>query len=69
MGGALLDAAVAWAWEVEVRKLELHVFPWNEAAIALYEWFGFVREGYRRAHYRRADGYADVILMAYALED
>ena len=24
-----------------VRKLELHVFPWNEAAIALYEAFRF----------------------------
>jgi L-phenylalanine/L-methionine N-acetyltransferase len=48
-----------------VRKLELHVFPHNEAAIALYEAFGFRREGYRKAHYRRGRGYVDAILMAY----
>ena len=34
------------------RKLELHVFPHNEAAIALYEKVGYEREGYRASHYR-----------------
>ena len=65
IGRALLVAAVEWARESEVRKLELHVFPWNEAAIALYEDFGFVREGYRKSHYARGDDYVDAILMAY----
>ena len=46
-------------------KLELHVFPHNAPAIALYEKFGFVREGYRRSHYRRGDGLVDAVLMAY----
>ncbi|HSL65763.1 MAG TPA: hypothetical protein VK874_13990, partial [Gaiellaceae bacterium] len=55
-------------WASDVRKLELHVFPHNEAAIALYESFGFRREGYRRGHYRRDDGYQDAILMAYDVE-
>jgi RimJ/RimL family protein N-acetyltransferase len=64
VGRALLEAAVAWAAEHGVGKLELHVFPWNEAAIALYEAFGFEREGLRRRHYLRPDGYADAILMA-----
>ena len=50
------------------RKLELHVFPHNEAAIALYERFGFVREGYRRNHYRRAGELIDAVLMAYEVE-
>ena len=69
VGKALLDAAVAWARTAGVRKLELHVFPWNEVAIALYESFGFEREGFRKAHYRRGDGeYVDAILMAYAVE-
>ena len=69
IGTALLDAAVDWARRAGVHKLELHVFPWNEAAIALYEASGFEREGYRKAHYRRGDGeYVDAILMAYALE-
>jgi RimJ/RimL family protein N-acetyltransferase len=65
IGRALLDQSVAWAREVGVRKLELHVFPHNEAAIALYESFGFRREGYRKAHYRRGSGFVDAILMAY----
>ena len=54
-----------WARASDVLKLELHVFPWNEGAIMLYERFGFEREGYRHAHYRRGDGYVDAILMAY----
>jgi RimJ/RimL family protein N-acetyltransferase len=64
IGTALLDAAVRWARRSGVTKLELHVFPWNSGAIALYEKFGFEREGYRKAHYRRGDDYADAILMA-----
>ncbi len=65
IGTALLEAAAEWARESGVRKLELHVFPWNEPALALYERFGFVKEGYRHAHYRRGDEYVDAILMAY----
>ena len=67
VGRALLEAAVDWAAGAGVRKLELHVFPWNEPAIALYEGFGFAREGVRAAHYRRADDYVDAVLMAYAV--
>ena len=48
-----------------IRKLELHVFPWNEAGIGLYEAFGFEREGYRTGHYHRAGEDVDAILMAY----
>ena len=65
VGTALLQAAVGWAREAGVRKLELHVFPWNEAAIALYEAFGFKREGFRKRHYRRGGDFVDAILMAY----
>jgi RimJ/RimL family protein N-acetyltransferase len=67
IGTALLDAAVHWARGSGVHKLELHVFPWNEGAIALYERFGFEREGYRKAHYRRASEYVDAVLMALRL--
>jgi RimJ/RimL family protein N-acetyltransferase len=69
IGRALLEAAAAWARDVGVAKLELHVFPWNGPAIALYESFGFSREGYRHRHYRRPDGEADVILMALELDN
>ena len=65
VGRALLEAAVGWARSRGVTKLELHVFPHNEGAIALYDRFGFEREGYRKRHYRRPDGYVDAILMAY----
>lgn len=68
VGRALLDAAVDWAGASGVRKLELHVFPWNEPAIALYERYGFEREGFRKAHYRRAGEDVDAILMAFHLE-
>jgi RimJ/RimL family protein N-acetyltransferase len=69
VGRKLIEAAVGWARRVGVRKLELHVFPWNEAAIGLYEALGFEREGYRKAHYLRGDGeYVDAILMAYTVE-
>ena len=67
IGRALLAAAVEWARGAGVRKLELHVFPHNEPAIRLYEGYGFEREGYRRAHYRRAGEYVDAIVMALVL--
>ena len=51
-----------------IRKLELHVFPNNEAAIGLYEKRGYLREGYRTAHYRLPDGrFVDAVLMAKRL--
>jgi RimJ/RimL family protein N-acetyltransferase len=65
IGRALLQRTVEWARANGVAKLELHVFPYNEPAIALYERFGFVREGYRRRHYRRGGEYVDAILMAF----
>jgi L-phenylalanine/L-methionine N-acetyltransferase len=65
VGTAMLDAAVDWARGAGVRKIELHVFPWNGAAIKLYEAFGFEREGFRKGHYRRGNDYVDAILMAY----
>jgi len=65
VGRALLDGAVDWARGAGIRKLELHVFPWNTPALALYESFGFEREGYRKSHYRRDGEDVDAVLMAY----
>ncbi|MEX2211647.1 MAG: GNAT family N-acetyltransferase [Gaiellaceae bacterium] len=67
IGTALLEQSVSWARDVGVSKIELHVFPWNEPAIRLYEKFGFEREGLRRRHYRRANEHVDAILMALHL--
>ena len=69
IGSALLAAAEEWARSAGVSKLELHVFPHNESAIALYEKAGYEREGYRRRHYRRPDGvFVDAVLMAKRLD-
>ena len=68
IGRALLTQAADWARGAGVRKLELHVFPWNEPAIALYESFGFEREGYRKGHYQRSGEEVDAVLMAYRVE-
>ena len=65
IGRALLERAVEWARGAGVTKLELHVFPYNEAAIRLYDSFGFRREGFRERHYRRDGELVDAILMAY----
>jgi RimJ/RimL family protein N-acetyltransferase len=68
VGTALLDAAEEWARSAGVTKLELHVFPHNTPAIALYNGHGYEREGYRRRHYRRPDGeFVDTILMSKLL--
>ena len=62
------DLAEGWARSAGVSKLELHVFPHNTPAIALYEKHGYEREGHRRSHYRRPDGTViDVVLMAKRL--
>jgi RimJ/RimL family protein N-acetyltransferase len=68
IGTALLVAAEEWARSAGVTKLELHVFPHNTPAIALYDKHGYEREGYRRRHYRRPDGaVVDTILMSKLL--
>jgi putative acetyltransferase len=68
IGRALLEEAARWAGGAGVTKLELHVFPHNAAAIALYEAAGYEREGYRKAHYRRGARYVDAVLMARRLD-
>jgi putative acetyltransferase len=67
IGRSLLHTAVEWARAADIRKLELHVFPWNKPAIRLYERFGFEREGVRRGHYSRDGADVDALLMAYHL--
>ena len=68
IGRLMLAHAVAWARGAGVSKLELHVVPWNEPAIKLYEAFGFEREGFRKAHYVRDGEYVDAVLMAYRVK-
>lgn len=56
VGTALVAAAIDRGRARGLHKLALSVFPHNEAAIALYRKFGFVEEGLRLKHIRRANG-------------
>ena len=67
IGTALIEEAIDWARAPGVAKLELHVFPHNEPAIALYQ-LGFEEEGIRRRQYRIEGRYVDAILMALYLD-
>jgi ribosomal protein S18 acetylase RimI-like enzyme len=56
VGSALVAAAIEWARVRGLHKLSLSVFAHNTAAIALYHRLGFVEEGRRVKHFRRANG-------------
>jgi putative acetyltransferase len=64
-GGALMTAALSLAddW-LNLSRIELTVFADNARAIALYERFGFEREGLHRAYAYRGGAYADCLAMA-----
>lgn len=67
VGRALMAAAEDWARSAGVSKLELHVFPYNEPALAFYKQLGYAEEGLRRRHYRRGGALVDAVLMAKEL--
>ena len=58
---AVVDLADRW-WNV--RRLELNVYADNARAIALYERFGFEREGLLRDYAWRDGAYVDSLAMA-----
>lgn len=64
IGTLLLDAAIAWAAASGAHKMALEAWPHNTGALALYRRAGFVEEGRKRRHYRRANGELwDSVLM------
>jgi L-phenylalanine/L-methionine N-acetyltransferase len=65
VGTALMAAIIDWAdnW-AQLLRLELTVYPDNDAAIALYRKFGFVQEGTHRAFALRDGVYVDAHCMA-----
>ena len=68
VGTALMHACVDWAHARGIHKLSLQVWPHNDAALRLYEKFGFEREGLLRSHYRRRNGELwDAIVMGLLL--
>lgn len=58
---AVVDLADRW-WNI--RRLELNVYADNTRAIALYERFGFQREGLLRDYAWRDGQYVDSLAMA-----
>ena len=69
IGSALLAEAIDRARKAGAHKVALQVWPHNSAAIALYERFGFQREGYLTRHYRRRSGELwDAIIMGLPLD-
>jgi RimJ/RimL family protein N-acetyltransferase len=68
VGSALLQATIDRARDQGLHKLCLEVFAHNTAAIALYRKCGFIEEGHRVKHYRRASGELwDSIVMGLPL--
>ena len=65
VGTALMTAIIDWAdnW-AQLLRLELTVYPDNDAALALYRKFGFVHEGTLRAYALRNGVYIDAHCMA-----
>jgi ribosomal protein S18 acetylase RimI-like enzyme len=69
IGSALLAEAIDQARTAGAHKIALQVWPHNAAAIALYERFGFQREGYLTRHYRRRSGELwDAVVMGLPLD-
>jgi putative acetyltransferase len=58
---ALLDVADRW---LGLRRIELTVYADNSRAIALYERFGFEREGLHKAFALRDGVFVDALAMA-----
>lgn len=68
VGDALVRASVAWAEGRGAREVVLHVFPHNDAAIALYRKHRFEDRGLLRAAYPRRNGERwDALRMALPL--
>lgn len=66
-GGALLDAAVAWATAHRIPALHLEVYAHNAAAIALYRSHGFIEAGERYMEERRDGSAWETLRMMRAL--
>ena len=71
VGSRLVEAAIHYARSHGAYKISLEVWPHNAAAIALYEKFGFEREGYLRKHWRRRNGelWDSVVMGLVLVED
>ena len=64
-GTEAIDRLLRYAFEeLELNRVGLSVFDFNEQAIATYEKLGFVEEGRFRQAIMRSSGFHDAILMS-----
>jgi RimJ/RimL family protein N-acetyltransferase len=64
IAGKLLEWVIALAFEqLALHRLELVVFPFNEAAVRCYKRAGFREEGRAREARKASDGYWDLLYM------
>jgi len=69
LGKKLLNRIINQAFNKDFERIELEVFDSNTAAIALYEKFGFKKEGHKRKA-RKLDGnYDDILIYALLKEE
>ncbi|KTD40471.1 GNAT family N-acetyltransferase [Legionella parisiensis] len=68
IGEALLSTALQMAQEKGLTRIELTVREHNKAAIALYEKYGFVKEGIHKNAVRIDGEYENHIFMALLFE-
>lgn len=54
---------------MDLHRVELHVFEFNQRAIRSYEKVGFVHEGVRRQALRRGGRYFDILVMGITREE
>ena len=55
--------------ELDLHRLQLEIYAFNERALRHAERAGWVREGVRRKAYRRDDEWVDAILFGLVAED
>ena len=68
VGSRLIEQAIAWAQQNRiVTRIELYVYAGNQAAIHLYEKYGFEIEGRRRQAIYQDGTYMDDLIMARLL--
>ena len=64
-GAEAIEALLEYGFEnLELHRIGLSVFDFNEPAISLYERLGFREEGRMRQAIRRNDAFHDAILMS-----
>ena len=64
IGSQMVEAGLIWATAHAVEKITLSVRSGNRRAFGLYQKYGFVEEGRRRAFIKTPQGYEDEYLFS-----